>query len=194
MTFSTKFLDISIEFFLGNPEKFSQESPLFQETFLNYVSDCNSSAVREAVTLHYLKYESYTKKHGADGVDPATGREKEVKPRFFRHDQKEKPTFGGNFNDMTLSLLEKKKHMDIVVSTFRGNDLLFIAEFPMSDIYEHLKKPILDARLGKRVVCPFSYTNVEHSLNLKIHFYNTRVINKTKCLSKRLVQFLENHA
>jgi hypothetical protein len=188
MAFSKDALDFYTSFFLGNRDRFDSMHSIDKETFINYISDCNSSSIREAVTLHYLKYQSYDSKHGFDGFDPTTGRQKEIKPRFFTD---KKVSLGGNFNDLTLSLLEKKKDCDIICSSFMANDLLFIVEFPISDIYERLKIPIINAKLGKRIVCPFSYKDIINSTQVKIHFYNEEVINKTNCLTTSLARFFK---
>jgi hypothetical protein len=189
MGFSDKTLRIMTDYCLGNKNILDNESELCKEIFHNFMSDNNSSSVREAVTLYHLGYESYDSKHGADGVDPESRREKEVKPRYFANG--EKAQLAGNFNDMTIELLEKKRNLDIVCSSFIGNNLIFIVEFPMSVIFEHLKGPILRAKAGKRVVCFFSHTAIQNSDELKVHYYNEVLVNKTNCLTKAVKKLLE---
>jgi hypothetical protein len=136
-----------------------------------------------------LGYQPYQEKHGADGVDTKTGRQKEVKPKFLHAG---KLGNSGNFNDMTLELLEKKKDYDIVNSLFYQSHLVYIVEFSMSVIIEKLKKPITNAKLGKRVVCHFNYKDY-NSDELRIHYYNKNVAYATNCLSKPHLIMLDSH-
>lgn len=176
-------LEIATKFFLGDTSLFDKKDDDYKNLFRMYASDVNSSSMREAVTLNYLGYEQYSAKHGADGIDKVTGRKKEVKPRFFN--QGSSAAIGGNFNDMTLELLETKKDFDIICSTFIGDRMICVVEFPISVIFEKLKQPILNAKPGKRVVCPFSHTAFQNSPDLIIHFYDTEFINKNNCFAKK---------
>ena len=180
MNLSNNNLDLATQYFLGNTKALDAKDDDYKNLFLTFATDNNSSTVREQVTLHYLGYQPYQEKHGADGVDTKTGRQKEVKPRFL-HDGKLGNS--GNFNDMTLELLEKKKDYDIITSLFYQSRLVYVAEFPMSVIFEKLKKPIVNAKLGKRVVCQFNYKDY-NSDELRIHYYNKNVVDAINCLSK----------
>jgi hypothetical protein len=186
---SEKNLNIITQYFLGNTEPFDSMDDDWKNLMLAYATDNNSSTVREAVTLHYLKYTSYTEKHGADGFDPTTNRQKEVKPKYVELGKK--ISSSGNFNDMTMDLLEQKKDYDIVCSLFAGYRLAYIVEFPISVIYEHLKKPIIKAKIVKRVVCPFNYLNYD-SDQLIVHYLNKDIIKEQDCLSKKHMIMLES--
>jgi hypothetical protein len=179
MNLSNKNLEIATQYFLGNTKALDVKDDDFKNLFLTFATDNNSSTIREQVTLHYLGYQPYQEKHGADGIDTKTGRQKEVKPRFLHAG---KLGNSGNFNDMTLELLEKKKDYDIVNSLFYQSHLVYIVEFPMSVIFEKLKKPITNAKLGKRVVCHFNYLDY-NSDELQIHYYNKKVVDAMKCIS-----------
>jgi len=62
----------------------------------------------------------------------------------------------------------------------------------MSVIFEKLKKPITNAKLGKRVVCHFNYLDY-NSDELQIHYYNKNVVDAMKCISNPHKIMLESH-
>lgn len=190
MKLSKSNIKLATNFFVGDISEFQKKDKDYQNLFLAYASDINSSSIREAVTLDFLKYKQYSEKHGPDGIDLNTGREKEVKPRFFSDGKK--ISIGGNFNDMTMELLEKKKNYDVVCSVFTEDRLVIVVEFPMSVIYEILKKPIINAKIGKRVVCYFSHFNFQNSDEVIIHYYDYDFINKTKRLAKKTAAIFES--
>jgi hypothetical protein len=64
-------------------------------------------------------------------------------------------------------------------------------EFPISVILETLKKPIINAKLGRRIVCPFSNTSFQDSSEMVIHHYDADFINKNKSLAGRTALFFE---
>lgn len=188
MELSNQNLHIATEYFLGNTSLLDKKDADYRNLFLTYASDNNSSTLREAITMHYLGYTQYADKHGADGFDSKTGRKKEVKPRFV---DGSKISTSGNFNDMTMELLEKKKDLDVICSLFSKDRLIYIVEFPLTVIYEKLKQPIVNAKLGKRVVCPFSYTNYD-SDELVIHYLDKENMIAHDCLSKKHRIMLES--
>lgn len=190
MTLSKNNLELLTNFFLGNTAAFDAKDDDYKNLAMTYASDNNSSTVREAVTLYYLGYESYTEKKGPDGFDPKTGRKKEVKPQYIRSDSKKTPTFGGNFNDMTLELLEKKKDWDVICSVFVDTLLLCIVEFPLIIIYDRLRESILTQteKKRKRITCNISHTWYKDSDQLIIHYYNKDVINKYKSKVQKIFE------
>lgn len=188
MELNDKNLNIITQYFLGNAAPLDAMDDDYKNLMLCYATDNNSSTVREAVTLHYLGYKSYPEKHGADGVNLATNTEIEVKPRFIENG---KIANSGNFNDMTLELLEKKKNFNIVCSLFSKDKLIYIVEFPISTIWEQLKKPIVNAKLGKRVVCHFGYKHYSDD-SLVVHYYNPDAVLEQNCLTKEHKKLLES--
>jgi hypothetical protein len=166
-------LKLATEYFMGNDTLFNQKDEDYQNLFLSYATDNNSSTIRELSTMYFLKYKSFHNKLGADGIDENTGRLKEVKPRSVT---KKLSGGSGNFNDMTLELLEKKKNMDVICSLFVDSRFVYIVEFPLEVIYDKLKEPIVNAKLGKRVVCSFSYKDYNDD-RLKIHYLNKDLIH-----------------
>lgn len=191
MMLSKNNLKLVTNFFLGNTKCFDKKDDEYKNLLLAYATDNNSSTLRELATMNYLKYKSFTEKLGPDGIDLETGVFKEVKPKTIKSDKKSGGS--GNFNDMTLELLEKKKDYDIICSLFKDSRFVYIVEFPMSSIYEKLKQPILKAKLGKRVVCNFSYKDYDPDV-LKVHYLNKELIHSSvsKKHAKLLIEIYDN--
>ena len=173
---------------VGDLSQLHKKDTDFQNLFMSYAQDKNSSTLRERVSMHILDYVSYTAKHGADGYDPATNRLKEVKP--IQSNGIKPIGSSGNFNDLTMELLEKKYDYDIICSLFCKFRLVYLVEFPMSVIFEHLKKPILTAKAGIRVKCHFNYEKYDNDLT-KVHYFDASAARKYKCLSAPNILMLE---
>jgi hypothetical protein len=188
MELNTTNLNIVTQYFLGNTAPLDAMNDDYKNLLLSYATDNNSSTIREAVTLHFLGYKSYSEKHGADGVNLATNTPIEVKPRLI---ESGKISSSGNFNDMTMELLEKKKDFNIVCSLFSKDKLIYIVEFPIASIWEHLKKPIVNAKVGRRVVCQFGYKHYSND-SLIVHYYNPSAVAEHDCLSKDHKKLLES--
>jgi len=193
MEISENNLKLATGYALGNDTLFSSKDADFQNLFISYVTDNNSSTIRELVTMYYLKYKSYSNKHGADGIDEARNIEIEVKPKNFNQfDKKGIPAKyggGGNFNDMTIDLLASKLNYNIVCSGFRQGRFVYVVEFPMMLIKSQLEKRILTVKLGKRVVCDFNHTHYNSDL-LKVHYLNGDLAKD--CLTKPHLDMLIN--
>lgn len=188
MDISVDNITLAAEFFTGDLTKFNSKDDDYKNLFLAYASDVNSSSIRESVTLHLLGYEENSAKHGYDGIDKITGRLKEVKPRSIKSGNKVGNS--GNFNDMTLDLLAQKSEYDVVCSLFTETKLIYIVEFPFKAIHEQIKKPIDNAKPGKRVVCHFSYTNYDCD-DLIVHYFDPVAAKEADCLSKNHFTLLE---
>lgn len=184
-------LYIATEYFKGNTAPFDAKDNDYKNLFLTFATDNNSSSVREAVTMNFLGYTQHAAKHGADGVNPVTGQEVEVKPKYIA-EGKTLSSVVGNFNDMTMQLLEKKKDYSVVCSCFSSSRLIYVVEFPISVIYEKLKLPIVNAVAGRRVVSHFSYKDYDHDL-LKVHYYDDETATSTKILSAPHRAMLTRH-
>jgi len=180
---------MAAEYFTGNLTAFNQKDDDYKNLFLAYATDANSSTIRELATLYLLGYDFNLEKHGHDGVDSKTGKLKEVKPRYIKAG--DKLGSSGNFNDMTLDLLETKEDYDVICSMFTEDKLIYVVEFPFSAIYERIKKPILEAKLGKRVVCHFRYN--DYNINeLVVHYFDAEAARQKNCLSKPHYDMLKN--
>jgi hypothetical protein len=188
MDISQENIDLATNFFLGDSSLFNKKDKDYQNLFLSYASDNNASSIRELVTLSYLNYNIYTQKHGADGFDPATNRIKEVKPRFIKE---KKVSSTGNFNDLTLDLLDKKKDYDIICSLFTPTKAVYIVEFPISLIMEKLKKSVINARQGSRVQCHWSWNSYD-SDKLIVHYFDKDYAKEVGCLAKAHYKMLES--
>jgi len=187
---SQKNLDMLTQYCIGNTEQFEQKDEDYKNIVLSWMSDVNSSSVRELITLNYLKYEKLEKKHGADGFDPINQRYKEVKPRSIFEG---KIASSGNFNDMTLNLIERKKDFDVICSLFFQNRLVYIVEFPFSRIEEKIKVPVNKATLGRRIVSTFTYKDYDCD-DLRIHYYDRELVGSSKCLSKKHIEMLSRRS
>lgn len=185
MNLSESNIKIAIDYSTRGIVALNDKDEDFINLFLSYFSDKNSSSLRESVTLMYCGYVKNQSKHGADGYDSSNGRMKEAKPSYIGEGKKLGSS--GNFNDMTMELLEKKKDYDIIDSVFHCGRLAYIVEFPLIDIYDVLSKPILNAKIGRRVVCHFKYSDYANS-NLKIHYYNPSITKM--CLQTKHDKFL----
>jgi len=181
MEISINNIELAAELFTGNNTLFLTKDEDYRNLFMAYATDCNSSSLREAVTLHILKYDSNSAKHGNDGTDIKTGKLKEVKPVSIKLG--EKLDNSGTFNDMTLTLLDKKTNYDVICSAFSEDRLIYIVEFPFSVIYEKVKKTIDNAKLGKRVSYSFGYKSYDCD-ELVVHYFDTKTAMERNCLSK----------
>lgn len=152
------------------------------DEFYNYtISDVNSSKMREELTLIISGYSQVTGKLGHDGQDKITEKFKEVKPKLYTG----KSLSGtGNFTDLTLSRLErlKRDNIDIVVSLFAYNRLVYIMEFPIRTIYERLYNQVYEKCVIKQNdycrSANFSYKHYMDSDNLKIKYIDLSIIDK----------------
>ena len=187
-------IDLAIQYALGNDKEFNKLSPGYRNSLLSILSDSNSSTLREALVLRMLNYISYTEKHGMDGYCPATGRQKEVKPRFVKEGTKVGTS--GSFNDMTYDLLDKKDGCDVICAAFHEGRLLYIVEFPYEIIKNALKEKV-DTILSKRsikpttrITCSFNYNNYDHD-TLKVRYLNESLIKETKSISKAHFEMLQ---
>lgn len=184
-TFNDDVLSLATKFFTGDTSLFDKESENFKNLFLAMASDNNSSSLRESVTLHYLKFDQFQQKHGADGKDPVTGKLKEVKPRYVSAGNKFSGALG-SFNDITMDLIDKKLDLDVICSLFVGNRLVFIFEFPLTEIEDKLRLRVTNAKLGKRVVGDFSHTDVDIE-KITVQYVDFDLIEKTDCIVKPLL-------
>lgn len=175
-------IDLAIQYALGDDSALDNLDEGYRNLFLTYLSDSNSSTLREAMVLRMLKYISYPEKHGMDGYCPSTGKQKEVKPKFIVEGQKIGAT-SGNFNDMTNELLDKKDGCDVICAGFHEGRFMYVIEIPYAVIKPKLKTKVDNAKIGKRVVCDFGYKNYDHN-DLQVRYLNESLIAKTNGLSK----------
>lgn len=140
-------------------------------SIIDDLTSCNSSTLREHVTLTVAgeHWKGNYNKLGQDGMNLKTGQGVEVKPGSVAFGQKD---HGRNFNDLTLDKLEEKKDYALMVSSFTHmGQLIYVVEFPLVLIYEHLKKQVIAAVVEKkrRTVARFGYKQYDHD-SLIVHY------------------------
>ena len=147
----SKTIEIAIDYLLGDRNKYNNESEAYKEIFVAYLSDKNSSTLREALTLKMLGYDKIELKHGADGKHPKTGKFVEVKPQYAHIDKngkQKKLGGGGTFNDIHYDKVKGCKGWDIVCSGFAEDKLVYIIRFPFNHLAPVLKK-FIDKKIEK---------------------------------------------
>jgi hypothetical protein len=196
---SEKNIQTIYQYSIGKTEMFDSLDKNYQNLFLYYLNDSNSSSLREVITACAANCNWSNKKHGLDGFDKVTNKGKEIKPIICRTGEKKS---GGNFNDMTSARYHsfKEENFNIVCSLFCNSRLMYVVEFPFSVINEHMKKrleKILDDRKnGKegRTTVSFSHTNYLDYSDLIIHYIDFKNIKQFDCVSKPHLNKLEEHA
>jgi hypothetical protein len=181
MIFNDFNINLALQVVTGDTKLFNEQDENYKNLLIASLHDNNSSTLRELVIMRYLSYTSFDEKHGADGIDTKTGTFIEVKPKYIPLNSK-KVGGGGNFNDLTMELLERKKEYNIVCGAIYDLKLVYIVEFPLIEIYPQLKKPIDRAKIRQRVVASFSHTHYKATKLLKVHYLDEDIIYE--CLTK----------
>lgn len=192
MNLSESNINLAVNYCLGDTKSFDEKDEDFKNLFLYYLNDKNSSSIREVVTARVAGCDWLTEKHGLDAVDKVTGKSKEVKPRLWNEDTPS--TGGGNFNDMTIERLEEfiKEDFGVICSIFGRNRLMYVVEFPITVISEHLREKILKTKVGKRVSPSFAYTNFMNSDKVKLHYFNETLMLQYGCVSDKHFKFIKS--
>jgi hypothetical protein len=173
---------------LGNPSL--ALDPVSEELFKMYISDPNSSTIREAISVLIAGYDPLYGKHGRDAIDPVNGKSKEAKPKSYTG----KPTNGsGCFNDYTRSRLEKDiaDGLDLVHSFFIGERVAYVVEFNISAVSPKLEKQIVlnCEQRGFQYVRSASWTYLDwiHHPSMRIHYIDWKVIDSTpRCINRNM--------
>lgn len=167
-----------------------------EELFQMYMRDVNSSTLRELITIFVAGYSHVPGKHGRDGIDPVTGKGKEIKPKLYTG----KPTNGGGcFNDYTRARFDKDllENLDIVHSFFIGDKLAYVLEFSIMAVQTKLDKQI-------RINCEekgyqyvrsayWSYSDWINHESMKIHYIDWNLINLyPKCINETMYKSLRD--
>jgi len=164
--------------------------PMCEELFQMYMSDPNSSTLREAVTVLVAGYDPVVGKHGRDAIDPANGNPKEAKPKSYTG----KPTNGsGCFNDYTLSRLEKdaQEGLDILHSLFIKDRLAYVVEFSIMAVYEKLDNQIrvnCEEKNQKYVrTAAWAYSDWIHHPTMRIHYIDWQLLHANpRCINGQM--------
>ena len=176
--FSTKLLKLAVDRSLGKPTK--DQGELFEELYNEYMSDANSSSLREQITAAVAGCKSLPGKLGRDAID-INGREKEIKPKNFTG---KRTNGGGCFNDYTRKRYEKDLcvNLPIISSLFAEGMLIYVVEFKFESIANRLDEQIVRVceREGNRYVrsCSWTYSNWIDNPDLIVHYINKDLLKE----------------
>ena len=176
--FSTKLLKLAVDRSLGKPT--DDQGELFEELYSEYMSDANSSSLREQITAAVAGCKSLPGKLGRDAID-INGREKEIKPKNFTG---KRTNGGGCFNDYTRKRYEKDLcvNLPIISSLFAEGMLIYVVEFKFDAIASRLDEQIVRVceREGNRYVrsCSWTYSNWIDNPDLIVHYINKDLLKE----------------
>jgi len=198
-------IKIALNYYVGDKSLYDPKCDDFKSLFLSYLSDKNSSTLREGLSLEIAGYKKLNKKHGPDGKHIFTNKLVEVKPTFAyfneEKNKQQKLRGSGNFNDITYKKIHLKKDWNVISSGFSEHSILYTVEFPFSQIEKDLteyvdKKVIKNKKVKKgkqqgRFTAPMSYLNWIDASDLYIHHIDLKnlddflVKNFAKLLKRR---------
>ena len=176
--FSTKLLKLAVDRSLGKPTK--DQGELFEELYNEYMSDANSSSLREQITAAVAGCKSIPGKLGRDAID-VNGNEKEIKPKNYTG---KRTNGGGCFNDYTRKRYEKDLcvNLPIISSLFAEGVLIYVVEFKFECIANRLDEQIVRVceREGNRYVrsCSWTYSNWIDNPDLIVHYINKDLLKE----------------
>jgi hypothetical protein len=182
---STKLTQIAVSFAKGETVDCN---PQVTEMMNFCMSDVNSSALRELITLEIAGYKSLPGKLGRDGVD-STGREVECKPKSYNGKTAQRG--GACFNDYTRNRfnVDLEYGLDIVASLFDGKRCLYVVEYNINAIKDKLDKQItekceVESNAYVRSAS-WAYDSYINDNSLKVHYIDTEyIVNNPKCMVK----------
>ena len=176
--FSTKLLKLAVDRSLGKPTK--DQGEMFEELYSEYMSDANSSSLREQITAAVAGCKSIPGKLGRDAID-IEGNEKEIKPKNYTG---KRTNGGGCFNDYTRKRYEKDLYVNlpIIASLFAKGVLIYVVEFKFECIANRLDEQIIRVceREGNRYVrsCSWTYSNWIDNPDLIVHYINKDLLKE----------------
>ena len=176
--FSTKLLKLAVDRAVGKPTK--NQGELFEELYSEYMSDSNSSSLREQITAAVAGCKTIPGKLGRDAID-IDGREKEVKPKNYTG---KRTNGGGCFNDYTRKRYEKDLNVNlpIIASLFYDGMLVYVVEFKFDAIADRLDEQIIRVCEGEgnRYVrsCSWTYSNWIDNPDLIVHYINKDLLKE----------------
>ena len=176
--FSTNLLKLAVDRSLGKPTK--NQGELFEELYNEYMSDSNSSSLREQITAAVAGCKSIPGKLGRDAID-INGVEKEIKPKNYTG----KRTNGsGCFNDYTRNryVRDLGVNLPIISSLFVRGMLVYVVEFKFEAIANRLNDQIIRIceEQGNRYVrsCSWTYANWIDNPDLVVHYINKELLKE----------------
>ena len=163
---------------LGKPTK--NQGELFEELYNEYMSDPNSSSLREQITAAVAGCKTIPGKLGRDAID-IDGREKEIKPKNYTG---KRTNGGGCFNDYTRKRWERdcSVNLPIISSLFAKGMLIYVVEFTFDTIADRLDEQItrICEEQRNRYVrsCSWTYSNWIDYPMLKVHYINKDLLKE----------------
>ena len=176
--FSTKLLKLAVDRSLGKPTK--NQGELFEELYMHYMNDANSSSLREQITAAVAGCKSIPGKLGRDAID-IDGNEKEIKPKNYTG---KRTNGGGCFNDYTRKRYntDVNVNLPIIASLFAEGVLIYVVEFTFDTIAARLNDQIVRVceREGNRYVrsCSWTYSNWIDNPDLIVHYINKDLLKE----------------
>ena len=176
--FSTKLLKLAVDRSLGKPTK--NQGELFEEIYNEYMSDPNSSSLREQITAAVAGCKTIPGKLGRDAID-IDGNEKEIKPKNYTG---KRTNGGGCFNDYTRKRYEKDLNVNlpIISSLFAQGMLIYVVEFKFESIASRLNDQIVricEEQRNRYVrSCSWTYSNWIDNPDLIVHYINKDLLKE----------------
>ena len=176
--FSTNLLKLACDRALGKTTK--NQGELFEELYKEYMSDPNSSSLREQITAAVAGCKTIPGKLGRDAID-INGIEKEIKPKNYSG---KRTNGGGCFNDYTRKRYERDLNVNlpIISSLFAEGMLIYVVEFKFDAIAIRLDGQItrICESEGNRYVrsCSWSYANWIDDPDLVVHYINKDLLKE----------------
>jgi hypothetical protein len=158
---------------------------------LSYLSDKNSSTLREAITANICGYKWSSEKLGYDAFDESRQLPVEIKPKL-----KTKSGFNGNgnFSDLTPEKVNEmlQNNLIMVSSLFHNSQLIHVIEFPFLVIHPVIEKQVFEKCVinKQKQARSANFSSKDyHDSDIKIHYLNAELskINNSTFLHKRLL-------
>ena len=167
-----------------------------------YMTDKNSSTLREIVTVRVAGYEHSEGKLGYNGFKKEQGRKKmcEVKPVNVNEGERKKLNGGGNFTDYRWSRFERysEENPNMLVSGFVSGKLIYILEFPFNcpsfkeRIEEQLRRRLPHGNASGRYARSVSFYYKNYKDCAKAVFIEPKLEDYKDFLTRSFYNFLKN--
>lgn len=188
---SQELQEILIKSALNQKVEISKE---LEELVNLYLNDKNSSTIRQFITAKICGYINNFKKFGYDAID-SNGLVKEIKPSNKLSASKKIYSGSFGFSDYTLDRFnaDKNNNVNVLQSCFIDGKLMYIIEFPISDLEPRLLELVekFVTQKGQRYIrkAEFSFFDLTQS-NIVIKYVSSDISKFEKCFSKRLYDFI----
>lgn len=191
MSLSKTVLECYKNLLIGDRKIYEKADQLTKELIMGWLTDKNSSTVREEITLYIANCTKFDSKHGPDGIHNISKKLVECKPQYayLKPTGKYNKLTGGNcYNDITYDKIEESKDYDVYFSGFAEDKLVCIVKFPFAHIQkliqQKLDNKIKSAKIKlkqnktpPRCSVRFSWKDWINCTELQIIYLNTNKIN-----------------